>query len=69
MKLTPNKYFLFSLLIVSFAGMAKESPPPPAAAPTPPGYPIDSELIFLLLAGVAFAFFFLRKKISLPQKR
>ena len=61
MKFTPNKYLLMFFLMVCAKTFAGPSPPnPQPVGPPPPGFAIDSGLVFLLFFGVLFSFFFFK---------
>ena len=69
MNLTQNKFFIASILMVGFSGMAKVGPPPPPAGPpTPPGFPIDGSLLLLIVLGIVFSFIFLKKYSTTIKK-
>tara|TARA_R110000850_G_scaffold175976_1_gene301788 strand:- start:34575 stop:34787 length:213 start_codon:yes stop_codon:yes gene_type:complete len=69
MKLTPNNFFLISLLMVCFSATAKQGPPPPPAGPPlPPGFTLDDNLFLMVVFGVIFSFIFLKKYSSFNKK-
>ena len=45
-------FMLFS--IVSYAQDNIDPPPPPAPPPGPPGFPIDQNILWLLIVGLIF---------------
>ena len=52
----------FSFMLFSLAAYAKKPPPPPQNVPPPPGLPIDGGLSFLLISGVVYGIFELKRK-------
>ena len=46
--------------ICSYAAPPGGGPPPPPPTP-PPGFPIDGGIVFLLVVGISFGFYKLRK--------
>lgn len=53
------------MLLSSLSVFAKKEPPPPQNQPPPPGLPIDGGLSFLLIAGVAYGVYAIRKKFTI----
>jgi len=67
MKIFPNSVYLCILLLANCILYAQDGPPgPPPPSPPPPGTPIDDFVWLLLVLGIAFSFFVLRK---IPIKR
>ena len=67
MKIFPNSVYLCILLLANGILYAQGGPPgPPPPAPGPPGTPIDDFVWLLLVLGIVFSFFVLRK---IPIKR
>ncbi|OCB77348.1 hypothetical protein LPBF_04995 [Flavobacterium crassostreae] len=60
-KIFKNNYLLLAFAVISLGVFAAPEPPPPGVKgssafpppPPPPGLPINKELVFLLVAGVA----------------
>lgn len=53
----------FSFMLFSLAAYSKKPPPPPQNGPPPPvGLPIDGGLSFLLISGVAYGIYSLKRK-------
>ena len=50
------------MLLSSVSVFAEKDPPPPENQPPPPGLPIDGGLSYLLIAGVAFGVYAIRKR-------
>jgi len=62
MKSRFNKYLLsFCLMLICLTTFAQKTPPPPAPPPNP-GLPIDSGLSLLLISGIAYGIFELKRK-------
>jgi hypothetical protein len=55
---------LILLTFISNAVLAQGTPPPPPLPIPLPGTPIDSNLLVLLVIGLAFGTFFLVKKLK-----
>lgn len=55
-------YITILTLLVSFASFAQDDPFDPPADEDPVGAPINSQLIWLAVVGVAFALFFFRNR-------
>jgi len=51
-------------MLVCFSAFAEKSPPPPpvGAPPPPPGLPIDGGLSFLLISGIFYGAYELKRK-------
>ena len=53
----------FSFMLISVVAYSKKPPHPEQGnAPPPPGLPIDGGLSFLLISGVAYGIFELKRK-------
>ena len=53
----------FSFMLFSLEAYSEKPPPPPQNAPPPPvGLPIDGGLSFLLISGVAYGVYSLKRK-------
>ncbi len=64
MKSKFNKYLLsFCLMFLSMTAFSQKTPPPPAPPPNPGNeIPIDGGLTYLLLTGIAYGIFELKRK-------
>ena len=68
MKSRFNKYLLsFSLILICATVFAQNKLPEPqrpgaASAPVPPGLPIDGGLIYLIISGIAYGVYELKRK-------
>ncbi len=51
----------FVAIFVSIHSWSQQAPPPPQRT-FPPGLPIDSDLIYLVLSGILLGLFFLLRK-------
>ena len=49
-------------MLISLVGYAEKPPTPPQYITPPPGLPIDGGLSFLLISGVAYGIFELKRK-------
>jgi len=49
---------LFITFFVTITSWSQQVPPPPERTP-PPGLPIDSDLVYLILLGILLGLFFL----------
>ena len=61
MKMTINK-FLLSIFFVLIGFVTYAGEPAPPGPPPPVGLPIDGGLSFLIISGVAYGIFELRRK-------
>ena len=52
----------FSFMLICLVAYAEIPPTPPQSAPPPPGLPIDGGLSLLLISGVAYGIFELKRK-------
>ena len=52
----------FSFMLISLVAYAEKPPTPPQYITPPPGLPIDGGLSFLLISGVAYGIFELKRK-------
>jgi hypothetical protein len=52
----------FSFMLIGVVAYSEITPPKPSAAPVPPGLPIDGGLSFLLISGVAYGIFELKRR-------
>ena len=58
-----NKFLLsIFFVLISFVTYAGDPVPTPAGPPPPPGLPIDGGLSFLIISGVAYGIYELRRK-------
>ena len=71
MKITINKFMLsIFFVLITFVvysqnngnGRGNGKPPNPNSPPPPPGTPIDGGLSFLIISGVAYGIYELRRK-------
>ncbi|MCL9808115.1 hypothetical protein [Flavobacterium luminosum] len=74
MKIAPKNTIIIALtLLVSIstfaAGSGGPTPPPPSLAPPfPPGVPINENGIVLVVLGILYSFFILKKKTFKKQE-
>lgn len=73
MKIAPKNTTIIALtLLVSIstfaAGSGGSTPPPPSLAPPPPGLPINENGIVLVVLGILYSFFILKKKTFKKQE-
>ena len=64
MNTAPQKFsllLLFFLSMVTTVSAAPGDPPPPTPPPPPPGLPIDNGLIFLIVIGLLYGLYKVRK--------
>lgn len=63
-KVMNKKYYISTLAFFTFTlGFAGPGGgPPPPTPPPPPGFPLDQELVYLLIFGLIFAFLKLKQK-------
>ena len=52
----------FSSMLISLVAYSKKPPTPPQNIPPPVGLPIDGGLSFLLISGVAYGIYALKRK-------
>ena len=52
------------LFVVDSVFAKKKGPPPPQNQPPPVGLPIDGGLSYLLIAGVAYGVYAIRKRVK-----
>jgi len=58
-----NKYLLsFFFVLICSSVFGQKTPPLPAGPPPNPGLPIDGGLSFLLISGVAYGIYELKRK-------
>jgi hypothetical protein len=63
MNIAPKKIILSLLAIALSFSVYAQGPdvPPPPPTPTGPGYPIDGNILLLLIAGIMYGVYILKK--------
>jgi hypothetical protein len=56
--------YVLMLFVVDSVFAKKKGPPPPQNQPPPVGLPIDGGLSYLLIAGVAYGVYAIRKRVK-----
>ena len=55
------------MMLSSVSVFAEKDPPPPENQPPPPGLPIDGGLSYLLITGLAYGIYVIRKKLAIDD--